>query len=110
MFEFLKDIGTYEQRKVKRYEEGNTIVDTAAVSDSTKPYETGIKDPRWNNGAWVIVEEYYTKLDAQNGHNRWVKKVTGKNPPKTLRDVSSNGIAQLRDIFSEDNEDWRDKE
>lgn len=47
MYEMFSMIGNYDQRKVARYpEEGDFLVDTAAVTDSEQPYETAVKHPR----------------------------------------------------------------
>jgi len=42
MFNFMNMIGNYKERKVERDEFDEIIVDTAAVTDSDEPYETGI--------------------------------------------------------------------
>ena len=99
---------TYEQRKVDRFERDGLIVDTCAVTDSAQPYETGISDERYNDGDWVIVELYPTKKAAEAGHARWVRRMTAKNPPGQLEDVSSAETAQLCDAFAGDGA-WRTK-
>lgn len=91
MFDFYDTQGTYEQRKVENTVIGETTIDTAAVTDSSKPYETGIEDPNYNNGKWVIVELYDTKEEALIGHNKWVD-LFKTNPPKQLKDVSTATI------------------
>ena len=87
----------YEQRKIDRYEaeDGKICVDTCAISDSDKPYETGVKHPRYNDGQWVIVELYDTPEAAQSGHEKWVKVMTADELPEVLSDVSSSAIAKL---------------
>lgn len=105
MFDFLGMMGNYEDRKVDNFEQGDLVVDTCAVTDSTQPYETAVQHPRYNGGKWVIVELYPTKEEAQEGHNRWVATMT-TNPPATLRDVSEAGIALMADTMT--GEDWRD--
>jgi len=94
-FDFLSMMGNYEQRKVAHYEKDDLIIDTCAVTDSDEPYETGIEYPKYNNGEWVIVEMYNSKEEAEKGHQKWIEKMTGKNPPKELKDVSTAGIAKL---------------
>jgi hypothetical protein len=108
MFNFFEMMGNYEQRKVANFEKGDLVVDTAAVTDADKPYETGIQHPAYNAGEWVIVELYDTKEEAQKGRNRWVKKMTGKKMPKELRDVSTAGTAKLIDAVRGDMS-WRKK-
>lgn len=78
----------YEQRKVAHYESKGIIVDTSAVSDSDFPYETGINSKKYYTREWVIVENYNSKEEASIGHNKWVKLMKSKNPPKKLKDVS----------------------
>lgn len=91
----LSMMGNYEQRKVANYKEGDLVVDTAAVTDSKDPYETGIKHPFYNNGNWVIVETYETKEQAQKGHDKWVKTMTADKPPEKLVDCSTFFTAEL---------------
>lgn len=100
MFDFLSMADNYEDRVVANYKDEKTglCVDTSMVTDSDKDYETGIEHPCYNDGDWVIVELYDTKEKAQKGHNNWVKKMTGKELPKQLRDVSSCTMAKL--VFS----------
>ncbi len=106
MFEFIQDMFNYEERKVARFEnKKGLIVDTAAVSDSAQPYETGIVHPAYNGGKWVIVELYDSKKAAQIGHKKWVKKMTARALPKTLKDVSTAGIATFLSAVGDDN--WR---
>lgn len=108
MLSFLSMAGNYEQRKVANYEgEGGLEIDTAAVTDSRKPYETGILHPQYNSGAWVIVELYDTKEEARAGHDKWVKIMTADILPAALRDVSSCEVAELADAFSDEEDDWR---
>ncbi len=48
MLEFLQMAGTYKERKVACYEKKGICIDTCRVTDSKKPYETGITHPRYN--------------------------------------------------------------
>ncbi len=96
LFDFLKDADNYEDRKVDRYDGKNGLcIDTVRVSDSDKPYETGIKHLSYNDGDWVIVEMYDTKEDAQTGHDIWVKKMTADKLPDELVDMSLAEAATL---------------
>jgi len=94
MFNFLNMTYNYEERKVDRYEEGNLTIDTCLITDDDEyNYETAIKHPFYNNGNWVIVEQYYTKEEAQNGHNKWVE--TFKNGlPQTLPYKTAGNFAK----------------
>lgn len=102
-FDFLMDCGNYEQRKVDHFEKGCLVIDTCYASDTEK-YETAVCDPKYNDNDWVIVEEYETKEKAKEGHNRWVKKMTGKKLPPKLKDVSRSFFAVLCDVGGEK---WR---
>lgn len=107
MFNFMFMGNDYEQRKVENSVlENGAEIDTCSVSDSAQPYETAVKHTHYNGGKWVIVELYDSKQEAQEGHNRWVVTMSANPLPKTLRDVSSAGIAQFVDVFGGD--DWRD--
>ena len=75
----------YEQRKVANTEINGANIDTCAIMDSTKPYETGISHPKFKGGNWIIVEEYNSKKEAQIGHDKWVEAFTDKLPD-VLRD------------------------
>lgn len=90
----------YEERKVDNFEGKNGLnVDTCSVTDSEKDYETGIMHNAYNNGDWIIVELYDTKEQAQKGHKKWVKKMTAKKLPNTLRDISTAEIAKVCDVM-----------
>jgi len=107
MFDFITMGGNYEERAVDRFEgPDGLIIDTAAVTDSEKPYETGILHPEYNDGKWIIVELYDTKEAAQTGHDEWVKKMTSGELPEKLVDVSLTIIAAMLDDECGDNE-WR---
>jgi hypothetical protein len=107
MFNFFSMPDNYEQRKVANFKDENGLtVDTAAVTDSDKPYETGIQHPAYNDGSWVIVELYYTKAEAKIGHDKWVAFMTAEKLPDQLLDVSTSEIAELISIFGDD---WRSK-
>lgn len=76
------------------------IIDTAGgMSDSLHPYETAVGHPEYNNGEWVIVEAYDTEEDARNGHEKWVKTMTGDSLPNELKDVSTATLARMLDEF-----------
>jgi len=92
---------------VARFEsnDGVFIVDTCVAGDTRKP-ETGIAHPAYNQGGWVIVEEYKSVKLAKIGHAKWVKKMLAKKLPKSLRDVSSCEISQMCEMICGD--DWRE--
>lgn len=98
MFNFLSMADNYEQRVVANFvPEGASdwLVDTAAVTDSEQPFETAVQHPRYNEGAIVIVELYDTREEALAGHERWVKTMTAKKLPATLKDVSTCEVVDI---------------
>jgi hypothetical protein len=106
LFDFLSMFNNYEERRVARFIKGKTIcIDTCDVSDSDKPYETGVAHPSYNGGQIIVVELYDTKESALKGHNKWVKKMTSKNLPKELIDVSSAEVAKFCDVLDSS---WRE--
>jgi len=100
LFDFFSMAGNYEQRKVENTVIGNVEIDTAAVTDSAQPYETGILSPLYNNNHWVIVEMYETKEDAIKGHKKWCKIM--KSPPTKLKDVGTSEIVSFANAFGVD--------
>lgn len=98
----------YGDRKVARYDdaEGSVMVSTAAVSDSSKPYETAIAHPKYNGGQIVIVELYTTKELAQVGHKKWLDMMLATPLPNELVDVSTAEIAKMVDSVA-GKTDWR---
>ena len=88
---------SYEQRKVANTEVDGGVVDTVAVSDCPKPYETGINHPAYNNGQWIIVDYYTTRAQAEKGHKRWVKLMRKK--PESLSDINECNIETLAKIL-----------
>ena len=83
MFEFLKDVGNYDSRKVGRDEINGFTISTAFTSD--EGYETAIID---SNGVHP-VERYERLNDAEEGHKRWYNKM--KDPPKTVTELGGLG-------------------
>lgn len=109
LFGFFNMMDNYEERKVKNYTSDDLNIDTCAVSDSDKPYETGIQHPLYNEGKWVIVELYDTKEEAEVGHDKWVKIMTKNELPEVLKDVGTCVIAKLRDTYN-GNKEYEKKE
>ena len=95
IFGCFDDFNNRKERKVDNYTDGELIVDTCAVSDSDKPFETGIIHPSYADGKWIIVELYDTKEEALAGHVRWVKTMTAKELPRVLEDVSTCFFADI---------------
>lgn len=107
MFGFLSMMENYADRKVDRYEKGKLFVSTARVTDSSKPFETAVSHPNYDGGKIVIVELYDTLKGAQAGHKKWVRTMTAKKLPKSLRDVSTADVAAFCDAVN--GEKWRKK-
>ena len=87
--------GNYDERRVDQYDGGDLAVSTAAVTDGKLPFETAISHKLYNKGKWIIVDAYTTKEQAQEGHNRWVKKMTAKTLPLALKDGANSKIGQV---------------
>lgn len=104
MFDFFLMEETYEERKIRRYENKNLIISTAIVIDSPAFAETAISHKQYNNGNWIVVENYENKKEAIKGHEKWKKKMTSKILPKNLTDISRAEIKQLCDVFSDRND------
>lgn len=95
MFGFLSMMGNYESRKVDRYEGENLVIDTCLVTDDPDyPYETAVSHPEYNNGEWVIVEQYLSKEDAKTGHNKWVEIMTNSLPDELIN-IGAGNIGKL---------------
>lgn len=96
-FEFLNELvnNTHEERKVARYEKNGLFIDTCAVNDSSQPYETAVAHPNYNNDELIIVQRYDTKEQARKGHDKWVKKMTAKELPKAIKDVSTSDVVEF---------------
>ena len=98
-------MGSYESRKVDRYEQDGIIISTARVTDSEEPYETAISHPNYNGGKWIIVQTYISREESIQGHLKWVGIMTDdKKLPQQLEDVSTACTADWCDIGGKD---WR---
>jgi len=104
MFDLSGMIGNLEERKVGRYKDGKICISTVRVTDSINPYETAIQHPLYNSGKWIVVEEYTSKGEAKEAHDKWVKKMTDGVLPDSLTDVSSSGMAVFSKAFGAESE------
>jgi hypothetical protein len=68
IFDFLNDMGTYEDRKIGREYVDGLTVSTAFTSD--EGYETAIGDSE----GFHPVERYDSKGEAISGHEKWCKE------------------------------------
>lgn len=92
-FNFLQDMGNYQDRKVDRFESDDLIVSTARVSDGLQPYETAIAHRYYNDGNLIAVQGYDSKQEAQDGHDKWVKIMTDENLPDSLTECANAEMA-----------------
>lgn len=95
MLDYLDMMGTYKERLVENTKVGEGVVDTVRVTDCDQPFETGVSHPLYNNGDWVIVEQYDTKAEAAKGHKKWVKILSQEELPESLTDVNQCSIAKI---------------
>lgn len=102
LFDFLSMQGTYEERMVARHEGEDLIISTARNTDAEKPFETAISHEAYNSGSWIVVEEYDTEAEANLGHKKWVRKMTSKKLPKSLKDVTTSGAGKYHFSNEED--------
>jgi hypothetical protein len=99
-FNFARMLFNYEERKVENTKtKTGAVVDTCEASDTLHPYETAVKHKNYNDNRWIVVEEYDSKDGAIAGHERWVKIMEAEKLPTELKDVSSCGIAVLRNAL-----------
>ena len=87
IFNFIGMFGNHSSRLVDNYESDNFTIDTCLVTDSEYNYETAVKYYGFNDGRWMIVEQYNTESEAQDGHNRWVEYLTN-NEPEFFEDIN----------------------
>lgn len=78
MFEFLKDMGNYDSRKIDKTAVNGLTVSTAFTSD--EGYETAILDAV----SVYPVERYKSREDAIAGHEKWRKAADNLETVKCL--------------------------
>lgn len=94
---YIENHGSYDKRKVARYDGDGWFVSTALVYDHEGPqYETAIVHPEYNGRNHVIVEVYPTKEKAEEGHERWVETMTDDELPDELVDVLWSPVKHVR--------------
>lgn len=96
LFDFLKDIGNYETRKVSRDDVAGLTVSTAFTSDAG--YETAILD---KNGVHP-VERYESQGLAVLGHAKWCESA------KTIDVIYELGLPGFEDIMNKETKLERD--
>lgn len=95
MFNWIGMINNYEDRKVSHNDFEWGMIDTARVEDGNYPFETVVEHIDYNDGNMVIVEAYNTIGEAKKGHKRWVKIMSAKFLPKSLKDCNNASISQI---------------
>ncbi len=101
MFDFLTGIDDHDKRKVERIEAVDCdgvkyILDTARVTDCPKyPYETAISHPSYDDGKFVILQQYKDKESARLGHFAWADIFSSKELPDTLINCSAGEFAEM---------------
>ncbi len=104
MFGFENLLVPYEDRMIGRFENDKTglVVSTAAVFDTSMPFETAVSHPRYRDGKWVIVKQYHDLESAEQGHEKWVEVMNAPQLPTVLEDISDHvAAAMLRSLGSE---------
>lgn len=94
-------MGNYEDRKVGKYKTDDVTISTCYVSDGVKSYETAVQHDSYNNGNWIIVENYDTKEEAADGHERWINVMSREDLPEVLEDCC-NGLGGIPGLLPED--------
>lgn len=88
LFDFIADIGNYDDRVIARFEDDRVrvLVSTCRVSDGRLPCETAVQHPDYHNGIVIIVEAYNDNETARKGHDAWVARMTSEPLPDELTD------------------------
>lgn len=81
----------YKNNNIERivYKSDEFFIDTCLPTD-TGYWETGISSKNFNDGRWIIVDEYESKKKAESGHKKWIEFMT--TSPKKLTDIHINEI------------------
>ena len=87
----------YDERMVARFENDETglVVSTAAVFDTSMPFETAVMHPRYHDGKWVIVKQYHDRESAEQGHEKWVQVMSAAQLPTVLEEIGDNIAAKM---------------
>ena len=77
-----------------KYQEKDVFVSTICAFDTGR-YETTVSHPSFNNNELIIVAEYDSESEAESGHEEWIEKMTAKELPEQIEDVSTCAIAMF---------------
>lgn len=87
-----------QDRKIARYDGANGLIVSTIkypddMTDGEPLYATGVCHPEYPRAPWesevIVVGEYRDLETARLGHDAWVKLMTSKTLPASLRDVST---------------------
>ena len=90
VFEFLKDIGNYQDRVIGRDDINGITISTAFTSD--EGFETALVDSKGVHP----IERYSSKEEAIVGHKKWKEKM--QKPPKKIIELGAWGIVPEKEI------------
>lgn len=81
---------------------GSISVSTLVPFDckSANTWETAISHPKYNEGNWIIVEEYQGEYDAKTGHDKWVHLLETDTLPNEIEDVGGGIIGKICNALS----------
>lgn len=79
--------------RVDFYKDENVLISTVEVKDSSFNYETAISHSEYNDGVFIIVDNYHTLEDAKRGHSKWVNTMTHGPLPDKLIEVGGSFIS-----------------
>lgn len=83
---------------IGRYESSKFFVSTMMSFDNDEHlYETAIAHPEYLRGAWITVEEYDERKEAESGHFRWIKRLNTEPLPPVLYEVTSGLAGKISD-------------
>jgi len=78
----------YPDKQITTKLQGNTIIIDTSLPKDTNIWETGIKRTNFDDGEWVIIEQYEDENEAQRGHDKWVGLMKS-TPDMPLKDIDS---------------------
>ncbi len=89
----LSGLAPLEERRVALDEFDEWEVSTVSMPDTPGfNYETAVCSPDFNEGNWIIVENYVTIEESKAGHQKWIDLCKGN--PTVILDVASSEIAK----------------
>lgn len=80
---------------IGKFSKGDLYISTVSCEDTEHLFETAIAHPKYNDGLLIIVEEYDTRLEAQDSHAKWIDIMTAIELPACLKDVNTSDLRKL---------------